>query len=143
MCVFVFILMFKFKFRGHLMKKSKQLLVFIVVILVQKNVHEFFTGHCAFPVYPVCFKHHFFEFIIAHILTKLASNHLEVLECYVVFVLAEQDESLGKLLFTVSLRHLSSHNVQEIIEVYSHLPLFISRVSVFISMSYVIILVAY
>ena len=58
-----------------------------------------------------------------------------------IFVLTEKDESLGKLLFTVLFRHLSSHDVQEVVVVDCNLALLVSGVTILVSVCYIIVLI--
>ena len=66
---------------------------------------------------------------------------LKVFESNMVFVLTEKDESLGKLLFTVLLRHFSGHDVQEVVVVDCYLTFLVSGIAILVSVCYIIVLI--
>ena len=66
---------------------------------------------------------------------------LKVFESNMVFVLTEKDESLGKLLLTVLLRHFSGHDVQEVVVVDCYLTFLVSGIAILVSVCYIIVLI--
>ena len=63
----------------------------------------------------LCFVDHRLQLRRCHVLTEFARNLLKVLKRDVILLLGEQDESFLQLLVTVTLWHLCSHNVNEVI----------------------------
>ena len=66
---------------------------------------------------------------------------LQVFESNMVLVLTEKDESLGKLLLTVLLRHFGGHDVQEVVVVDCYLTFLVSGIAILVSVCYIIVLI--
>ena len=86
-------------------------------LLAAEDLHEVIKLNDASWFILVCLSllDHRLQLLRRNILAKLRCNLLEILICYVVFLLREQNESLLKLLIAVTFRHLCRHNVNEVV----------------------------
>jgi hypothetical protein len=81
------------------------------------DAHELFLVD-GVVVVAVSLVNHLLDFFVSHVLTKLLSDTLEVLEGdLAVLLIVEQTESLEHLLAGVTLGHLLGHHVEEFGEV--------------------------
>ena len=93
--------------------------------LVEQDAHELVARDDTVAVRAICLVHHLLKLVIAHSLTELARNMLQVLEANMVLILTEQDECLIELSIIISLAHLGGHDVQESSEIDRDLALFL------------------